>query len=189
MEYYDGVSWRIGTPMSSQRFEYAGAVGKWNGHDCIFAFGGFDGSTFTNTVERFDPIANTWTFVANMPTIRAQASATAGLDGKIYLIEGADPNNILDTTDVYDPATDQWNTPGTVGPPAMSVQRENLLAATGANGLIYAINGQDLNTTFTSVEAYDPSHPGSPWVPIASTNFSHGASGVVIALAWAHLCD
>ena len=65
------------------------------------------------TVEMYDPITDTWTQKANMPTPRN--TVTCVVDGKIYAIGGTAFNNIkkkkpwrLDTVEVYDPTTDTW---------------------------------------------------------------------------------
>jgi hypothetical protein len=41
-----------------------------------------------NTVEAYNPSTDTWTPVANMPTVRGQLAATSGRDGRIYVIGG-----------------------------------------------------------------------------------------------------
>ena len=65
------------------------------------------------TVEMYDPITDTWTRKADMPTPRN--ADTCVVDGKIYAIGGtATINNSkeepwrLKTVEVYDPSTDTW---------------------------------------------------------------------------------
>jgi N-acetylneuraminic acid mutarotase len=97
-----------------------------------------------------------WTEVVPMSTPRRAAASTAAKcptsDGIcIYAIGGyAAENQVLDSVEAYDPATDTW-TPVSNMPTA----RYGLAAATGPDGRIYAIggyNGEYLNV----VEAYDP---------------------------------
>lgn len=59
------------------------------------------------TVEMYDPITDTWTPKADMPTPRS--AATCVVNGKIYLIGGANQKqHRSEIVDVYDPATDTW---------------------------------------------------------------------------------
>ncbi|MYC75506.1 hypothetical protein F4X10_07050 [Candidatus Poribacteria bacterium] len=65
------------------------------------------------TVEMYDPITDTWTQKADMPTPRI--TRTCVVDGKIYASGGRAPNNIkkkkpwrLDTVEVYNPTTNTW---------------------------------------------------------------------------------
>lgn len=48
----------------------------------IYALGGYDGDRRTNTAERYDPVLNTWTLIAEMNDHRSDACATV-VDGKV----------------------------------------------------------------------------------------------------------
>ena len=73
------------------------------------------------TVEVYDPSTDTWTQTFDMPRARSNHSASV-VDGKMYIIGGADPELIKlivepykdkgepSTVDVYDPATGTWTT-------------------------------------------------------------------------------
>jgi N-acetylneuraminic acid mutarotase len=89
----------------------------------IYVFGGgrrYSANAFppfneTPIVEVYDPATDTWTRASDMPTARFAHSASA-VDGKIYIIGGADadvhpvPSEGFLMVDVYDPATDTWTT-------------------------------------------------------------------------------
>ena len=66
--------------------------------------------TYLPTVEMYDPVTDTWTSKAEMPSPRS--ADTCVVNGKIYVIGGSTRNNKqwrrLDTVEVYDPATDTW---------------------------------------------------------------------------------
>ena len=49
----------------------------------------------------------TWERKADMPTPRLTLT-TSAVDGKIYAIGGHDYTNVLNTVEMYDPATDIW---------------------------------------------------------------------------------
>ncbi len=137
----------------------------------IYAMGGDS----AGTVDAYDTKTNTWTALASLPVpVTNLAAATSG--GLIYAI-GGDPASsnaaIGSLTGVntgpsaivqaYDPATNTWSLPcdtstcppGTV--PPMPTARDALAAATGANGVIYAIGGENgAGSALRTVEAYDP---------------------------------
>ncbi len=117
----------------------------------------------------YDPAADTWKSLAPLPGKRGSALAAA-VGGKIYVIGGATtadrskdpffaffgPAKVLATNDVYDPATNKWEsrTP-------MSVARNHAFGA-AVNGKIYVIGGRTghafiLSATNTDVvEEYNP---------------------------------
>jgi N-acetylneuraminic acid mutarotase len=122
-----------------------------------------------NNAWEYDPSADTWKALAPMPTARmAPVAEEAG--GKIYVIGGASvhpgaklvslgprvPHRSLNTNEVYDPATNKWETRM-----AMPTAR-NHAAAGVIGGKIYVIGGR-LASAFASagsnsdvVEVYDP---------------------------------
>ena len=117
----------------------------------------------------YDPSADSWRSLPPLPGKRGSALA-AEVGGKIYVIGGATtadgskdpfftffgPSKVLATNDVYDPATNKWEsrTP-------MSVARNHAFGA-AVNGKIYVIGGRTghafiLSATNTDVvEEYNP---------------------------------
>jgi N-acetylneuraminic acid mutarotase len=102
-----------------------------------------------NNAWEYDPAADSWKALAPMPTKRMAASAVA-VAGKIYVMGGAgnyasredmpiagdQPHRVLDTNEVYDPATNTWATRTTLPTP-----RNHVFAAV-VNGKIYLIGGR-----------------------------------------------
>ena len=89
------------------------------------------------TVEMYDPLTDTWTQKADMPTARAYLS-TSVMDGKIYAIGGtsiAHERYRLETVEIYDPSTDTW-----VKARDMNHAR-SCAALSVVNGEIYAMGG------------------------------------------------
>ncbi len=110
------------------------------------------------TVEMYDPITDTWTQKADMPTPKKTMSCV--LDGKIYAIGGwltTHERLRLKTVDVYDPATNRWAK-------AQSMNRERCSAALSVvNGEIYAIGGMswpgmgvETDLYLSSIEVFNP---------------------------------
>jgi N-acetylneuraminic acid mutarotase len=130
---------------------------------------------------QYDPVADAWKSLPPVPTKRGSAVAVE-VGGKIYTIGGATtmegrvlddsrgrlgeskdafftafgPSKVLSVNEVYDPATNKWDTRN-----PMSVPRNHAFAA-AVNGKIYVIGGRTghafiLTATNTDVvEEYDP---------------------------------
>lgn len=146
-------------------------------HDKIYMFGGYTRPKElkawqpTNKAWEYDPASDSWKALAPMPTPRGAGQAVE-LNGKLYVIGGVQSNEpgnpgapiglgspaetVVGTMDVYDPATNTWETA-----PPMPTAR-NHYEAVAVNGKIYAIDGR-IGTTFITksdvidlVEVYDP---------------------------------
>lgn len=153
-------SWVSKTPMQEAR-GYLGVVAV-NGK--VYAIGGsttsggwssYNGSV-VGTNEEYDPITDTWTFTASMPTPR-YTFAIAAYENKIYCIGGETSNgSITAVNEVYDPATDEWETKTPMPTPRVNLQ------ASVVNGLIYLIGGyvpdnSDFGLAISNLnEVYDP---------------------------------
>jgi len=93
----------------------------------IYAIGGFQGDfrawpkpirgSFRAAVEEYDPVKDTWTKKADMPTPRA-GIGVAVVGGLIYVLGGTnDGLTACPAIEVYDPATDTWTSKGTMPEP------------------------------------------------------------------------
>ena len=142
----------------------------------IYVFGGFvkpeKGPTAwmpINNAWAYDPANDNWKALAPMPSKRGAASA-AVVGGKIYVIGGAGvhpgsketalhparPHRSVDTNEVYDPATDTWQSRQT-----MPTARNHAFAG-AVDDKIYVIGGR-VGAAFITrasntgiVEEYDP---------------------------------
>lgn len=77
----------------------------------LYYIGGYTSATHTyypDTYE-FDPGANTWTKKTDAPTAR-EDMGSAVIDGKIYVFGGIATAGITKALEIYDPATDTWDT-------------------------------------------------------------------------------
>ena len=177
----------------------------------IYAFGGFvaPANTAIPLGAAWEPIADAWEFnpatdswkpLAPLPGKRGSAIA-AEVGGKIYVIGGATtmegskdpfftafgPARVLGTNDVYDPATNKWESRN-----PMSVPRNHAFSGV-VNGKIYVIGGRTghgfiLSATNTDVvEEYNPA--SNMWsipkerMPTARSGGASGTDGRRIYVA------
>ncbi|MFA5364556.1 MAG: kelch repeat-containing protein [Candidatus Bathyarchaeia archaeon] len=144
-------SWTTKTPMPTARVGLCVAVvdGK------IYAIGGSTGNyCYVGVNEMYDPETDTWTTMEPMPTPRADF-AIAVYQNKIYCIGGQTSVNqqgkITGQTEVYDPATNTWETKASMPTPRC------FLEANVVDDKIYVIGGKiNSNSVSTKNEAYDP---------------------------------
>jgi hypothetical protein len=124
------------------------------------------------TNEEFDPVSNTWSTKARMPTARWNLY-TQAVGGKIYAISGQAGTidcTPLHTVEVYDPATDSWTSHEPWPSP-----RVGGAATTTSDGIIYVAGGQSQRTICNSglvddtLEAFDPTANGGAgsWTELA----------------------
>ncbi|XP_070362129.1 kelch-like protein 5 isoform X2 [Equus asinus] len=143
----------------------------------MYAVGGHDGWSYLNTVERWDPQARQWNFIATMSTPRSTVGV-AVLSGKLYAVGGRDGSSCLKSVECFDPHTNKWTLC------AQMSKRRGGVGVTTWNGLLYAIGGHDAPASnLTSrlsdcVERYDPKT--DMWTAVASMSISRDAVGVCL---------
>ncbi|MGN9910857.1 S8 family serine peptidase [Phytohabitans sp. LJ34] len=86
---------------------------------------------------RYDPAANTWTRLPDLPVARS-SPAVAAVGGKVYVLGGWEgPGEPVTSVDVFDPAVGVWRTvPGAVNPAPRAAQ-----AVAVAGGRVYLVGG------------------------------------------------
>lgn len=152
---YDTLSdsWTLMAPMQEGRIAHTmESVGEK-----VYAISGArtgnQPQVILSSVEEYNPLTNTWTYKANMPTGRYGAFS-AVLNDEIYVIGG---NNFsisgpLSIMEVYNPSTNTWSTKT---PPLIPVHNA---AAEVVDGKLYVIGGQNVNdVSINTVQIYDPS--------------------------------
>jgi N-acetylneuraminic acid mutarotase len=147
-------TWAEGTPMPAGRDRGAGGVAVYGGK--IYYYGGVhtfpNGERAVNWFDVYDPVANTWTQLPDMPTARDHFHA-AVLRGRFYAIGGRD-RDIAATTaanEAYDFATGAWVT----GLAPLPTQRGGF--AVGVTGdEIVVLGGEGGGQAHADVEAYRP---------------------------------
>ncbi|MFE4425012.1 Kelch repeat-containing protein [Streptomyces sp. NPDC056817] len=174
-------AWATLPSMPTTRSDLAGAAapcpkGLGLRGTCVYAIGGFDAAVGVNTVEAYSPAVNAWATLPSMPTARADLAAAAPCPKRqketcVYAIGGVTAGlfgTVLDTVEVYDPATNTWATL-----PSMPTARFFLAAASapcpeGQKGTcVYAIGGRDKSDNKVgTVEAYSPA--SNTWATLSS---------------------
>jgi hypothetical protein len=102
-----------------------------------------------NTLESYDPVSNSWTTLAGMPTARTGLAA-ATVNGQLYAIGGFAGGTNVGTVEVYDPGTGVWQTRSPMPTPRTALE------AVTIDGLIYAVGGHS-NGPLGTLEVYNPS--------------------------------
>jgi energy-converting hydrogenase Eha subunit A len=154
VEAYDPVAntWTTKASMPTHRSDLG--VGVVNG--VLYAVGGesiglthchFTGEgPFVGVVEAYDPVTDTWTTRASMPTPRAFLGVGV-VNGVLYAVGGGNcSGSAPGAVEAYDPVADTWTIKASM-PPPLGGARVGVV-----NGGLYAVGGGDLGV----VEAYDP---------------------------------
>lgn len=154
-------TWLTKMPMNTARSQVSLAADEASNK--LYAIGGSNGSqgvppfVALPTVERYDPLTDEWTSLADMKRARALPSVGV-IGGKIYAVGGQDANHVaINTVEDYDIATGMW-TLHRSDASLMPHPRLNPGAAV-LDGKIYVVGGekQDFSGPISTVDVYDPS--------------------------------
>jgi hypothetical protein len=89
------------------------------------------------TVEEYDPDADTWRAVANLPEAQALFGVAAAGYGRVYAIGGVDSHEVtVAWVNEYDPATNTWRSRASI-----PTARYGLVAAVAGESEIFAMGG------------------------------------------------
>jgi N-acetylneuraminic acid mutarotase len=106
----------------------------------------------TNVLEVYDPVANSWTTLAHMPTAVVNAASVA-MNGRLYVFGGNNGTSDVATVQVYDPYKNKWTTLSSVLPAALSSS-----SAVVVYGLAF-VEGGDNGSTTNQYSVFTPSIP------------------------------
>ncbi|RME65397.1 MAG: hypothetical protein D6790_01890, partial [Caldilineae bacterium] len=136
--------WSTGAAMPQPR---AGAAGVgWDGK--LYVFGGSDGEESHDTVWVYDLATDTWSQRGPMPGGPRWGGGAVAVDGRIYIIGGAETG---DRVDIYDPVADAW-TQGA----ALPLELYRPILALGPDERIYVLGDGALPTDSGLVQRYTP---------------------------------
>ncbi len=162
LEQVDGPSWVANEPIPQPNGLAQTTTAESDDGISLFVIGGGIGGGLipTNVVRNYDSTTDTWTTVAPIPispgvrafgsAVRVPAPADGGSGSQIYVFGGFDGNSVLNSTWIYDIASDSWS------------QGANMPAARFGPGVatdgavIWVIGGFDLSSDWNTVWQYDP---------------------------------
>ena len=133
---------------------------------------GVDGA---RVLEIYDPVSNTWSTGAPMPSRRYGAAAGV-IGNKLYIAGGGTecpPCGTTTSTEIYDPVSNTW----TAGAP-IPMSRE-LATGAVANGRLYVMGGSSGGAPLARVDVYEP--VAGTWTSAAAmpTARSGAAAGTI----------
>ncbi|MFZ3374948.1 MAG: kelch repeat-containing protein [Chthoniobacterales bacterium] len=145
--------------VASMPLDLYGAAGASNGTYSYNAGGySFSSGNTLNVLNRYDPVANTWTSLAPMPQSAIMASAVYyPTTNKIYVFGGEDAVSGVNynLTQVYDVASNTWSM-GANMPDVRSFMASGYNSANGKIYLIAGYNTGNVTSAQTQVWEYDP---------------------------------
>ena len=126
----------------------------------VYEAGGysFDLGSTLDVFNRYDPVANSWTTLTNMPTAAFMASAVYyPATNRIYVFGGEDAisGTNYSVTRIYDVATGTWTT-GTNMPDVRSFMASGYNSANGKIYLVSGYNTGDVTSAQPNTWEYDP---------------------------------
>ena len=185
-ELYDPVTgeWTLTDPMNAAR-QSAAAVRLTDGR--VLVAGGIGGSPFASlaTAELYDPASGTWAATGSMWnrrywTFEDMAALDNFLsllpDGRVFTAGGVDrcgalfcARNILNSAELYDPASGTWTRTG-----AMTGRRAEHQTTVLPGGRVLVSGGQFGGAALNTVELYDvASGTFATAAPLATARFDH----------------
>jgi DNA-binding CsgD family transcriptional regulator/N-acetylneuraminic acid mutarotase len=126
----------------------------------------------TSIVERYDPVADSWSTLAPLPSPRF-AYAIAAYQNRVYVMGGWDGQRYVDTVFIYDAAANRWTT----GAP-LPLARGFSAAAT-LDAAIYVVGGYADGREFNNCDRYLPAD--DRWETCAPLLVTRGGLGLVTA--------
>ena len=127
----------------------------------IYVVGGARDTVHFNTLQVFDPVANSWSTPVTTGTFTTRYGATSAVvNGKIYVLGGEDSySNLVNTLEVFDPSSNTWSAPVTMG----TFTPRAFLTSAVVNDKIYVFGGMDSVNSAANIfadnilEVFDPS--------------------------------
>jgi hypothetical protein len=130
------------------------------------------GGDTNQTSERYNATTNSWSQVSKMVSQR-QYSASAMIGGQVVVAGGQLSNKLVNSTEVFDPATNSWKAVG-----SMTTSRARFSLTPLPNGDLLAAGSQGPDGTTKSCEVFHPEL--SAWETSPQMNISRGAHGYAV---------
>jgi hypothetical protein len=173
--------WTDKAPMPTPRMWHAAVTG----HDgLVYVIGGGYNGTLLDSMAIFNVTTDTWTTSRyTLPAPTCGLAAAVDPAGLIYAIGG---DNLVNNETIASRGVYSYNpaAPGWTAQPSLSSARLGLAAATGPDGLIYAMGGADPSNPNSglagTVEAYssDKCYPIVQKIAVVQNNISNAVGGL-----------
>lgn len=143
-EVFDGSSWRRAAPIPTPRR----LLGAASDDGRVYAIGGTTGTGDLNTVEAYDPAADTWATLTSLPGGRSDAGVVVA-DGRIVVVGGSSAGRASKDVVALDLTTTQGAGAAWSDLPALGTARQGpAVAAVGKT--VYAIGGTTADGRLTA---------------------------------------
>jgi|AutmiccommuBRH23_1029490.scaffolds.fasta_scaffold00301_62 N-acetylneuraminic acid mutarotase len=109
-----------------------------------------DGTMYRNDVQAYDPITNSWSTLASLPTARSNHRASLLPNGNILISGGTNGTALMDSR-VYDTDANSWSEEK-----SYKMARYHHTVLLLPSGSLIAIGGYDGSSAIASVERFDP---------------------------------
>ena len=139
----------------------------------LYAAGGSHNGSALKSVERYDPIKNEWTQVANMRLPRSHFGM-ASLQGRLFAVGGYCGISEIEHVECYDPMTNKW-----ADMSSMNKSRMNHAVVTFSDR-IYVIGGSNSVGILDSIEKYNPDL--NLWLIIRNTMDPRSGAAAAVVL-------
>ncbi|XP_074383015.1 uncharacterized protein LOC141724684 isoform X2 [Apium graveolens] len=117
--------------------------------ELIFLVGGYDGKTYSSSLNAYLPSQNKMKFLTPMSVVRSLASV-AMLSGELYAFGGGNGSEWYNTAESYNPADNKW-----IPRPSLTGRPKGSLAGATLQNKIFAIGGGNGRESFSEVEMLD----------------------------------
>jgi hypothetical protein len=119
----------------------------------IYTSGGLDKFTDSDDSFKYDPVANTWTAIANIPRATGETRAVV-INNEMWVLGGGEtPPNPSNEVDIYNPCSNTWR----LGPPFVTARRHFPADSDGSSRVWLAGGYDSVNTLLNTTEVYGPS--------------------------------
>ncbi|CAK8685735.1 unnamed protein product [Clavelina lepadiformis] len=132
----------------------------------ILLMGGWQGSTYYNSVEMLDLNDENPKWDSNLPSMGEKRGlfASALLDGLVYCAGGYNNTDRLSSCESYNPEERKWSSIRNIN------KKRGQLALISARGLLYALGGLGIDSYATNTaECYDPRNGKWEYIPPMKT--------------------
>lgn len=113
-----------------------------------------------------------WSAAASLTTARQYHSATPLPNGKVLVAGGIDSSGVLNSAEIYDPATNTWSSAG-----SLTTARYTHTATLLPNGKVLVAGGVGSSSYLNSAELYDSAtNTWSTASSLTTARFTHSAT-------------